>query len=159
MKPPKKSYQEWQMISQIEDIFIITVARLTQHIGNITHEEKKLGRRIFIINHIGSRNKCNMTDVVDSLQLPKSTATRQVDYLVKRNLVNRTIPSNNRRIVELTLTDEGKKIYQWFQEHLTNTMTAVLQEYSEKELNMMISVLPRVIAHSEVFLRKTGHWR
>jgi DNA-binding MarR family transcriptional regulator len=93
------------------------------------------------------------------LKLPKSTATRQVDYLVKKALANRTIPDNNRRTVELTLTDKGKELYSWFQGHLVNVMTAVRQEYSEQELDMMISLLPRVIAHSEAFLRETGHWR
>jgi DNA-binding MarR family transcriptional regulator len=136
-----------------------TLAHLAQHIVNISYEGHKIGRRIFVINHVGNKKKCNLTDVVKSLKLPKSTATRQVDYLVKNELVNRTIPDGNRRTVELELTDGGKKVYTWFQEHFADVMTAVQQEYSEQEVNMMIRILPRVIAQSEEFLKKTGHWR
>lgn len=108
---------------------------------------------------MGNKKRCNLTDVVKSLKLPKSTATRQVDYLVAKQLVNRKIPENNRRTVELTLTEKGKEVYAWFQEHLEAIMAVVQQEYSEQEVNLMIRILPRVIAQSEDFLKKTGHWR
>jgi DNA-binding MarR family transcriptional regulator len=100
-----------------------------------------------------------MTDMIETLDIPKSTATRQVDYLVKNGFVNRTIPEDNRRIVELTLTDKGREIHSWFQRHLVDVMTAVRQEYSDQEVNLMITILPQVIAQSEDFLRETGHWR
>jgi DNA-binding MarR family transcriptional regulator len=136
-----------------------TLAHLAQHIVNISYEGHNIGRRIFIINHVGNENKCNLKDVVKSLKLPKSTATRQVDYLVKNELVNRTIPDENRRTVELQLTNRGEKAFTWFQEHLTNVITAVSQEYSENELNSALKVLPRLLYHSEMLLKKTGHWR
>lgn len=91
--------------------------------------------------------------------MPKSTATRQVDYLVNKKLVNRQVPDDNRRTVELTLTGKGKEVHTWFQGHLADVLNAVSQESSENELNLVLGVLPRIIYHSEGFLKKTGHWR
>ena len=139
--------------------FVNTLAHLAQHIVNISYEGKNLGRRIFVINHVGNKEKCNLTDVVKSLKLPKSTATRQVDYLAKNKFINRSIPEGNRRTVELQLTDRGEKAYAWFQEHLGNVITTVSEESSEEELNSALRVLPRFVYHSESFLRETGHWR
>ncbi|MHA1940467.1 MAG: MarR family winged helix-turn-helix transcriptional regulator [Candidatus Hodarchaeales archaeon] len=147
------------MTNEEQNEFVATLAHLAQHIVNISYEEYKIGRRIFIINHVGNEKKCNLKDVVDYLKLPKSTATRQVDHLVKENLVNREIPDGDRRTVELTLTGKGKKVYTWFQEHLTNVLTTVSQEYSENDLNLALRVFPRLVDLSEEFLKKTGHWR
>jgi DNA-binding MarR family transcriptional regulator len=146
-------------MNQVEEIFNITLSNLTQHIGNISFNGEKIGRRIFIINYLGLKNKCNMTDIVENLSLPKSTATRQVDYLVKRHLINRKIPDNNRRTVELTLSSNGNDLYKWFQDHLKKVTNSILRVYPENEIEIIFKIIKQMIEYSEKFLKESGHWR
>ena len=149
----------YQLSNNNQNEFINTLAHLAQHIVNISYEERNLGRRIFVINHVGNKKKCNLKDVVNTLKLPKSTATRQVDYLVKNDIINRTIPGGDRRTVELQLTSRGEKIYSWFQNHLTYVITTMREEFSDKELDSAMKILPTIVDCSESSLRSTGHWR
>ncbi|MHA1988271.1 MAG: MarR family transcriptional regulator, partial [Promethearchaeota archaeon] len=82
------------MTKQEEEIanrFLLELVNLTRHIENVSHEGTKIGGGIFILNIIDSRDRCIMKDIVESLNLGASTATRQVDSLVKQGLIRREI--------------------------------------------------------------------
>ncbi len=59
---------------------------------------------------IESKNKESVTELAKTLGLDKSTVSRTIDGLVNVGLVNRTIPSENRRMATLQLTEAGKNI-------------------------------------------------
>ncbi|MHA2091587.1 MAG: MarR family winged helix-turn-helix transcriptional regulator, partial [Candidatus Kariarchaeaceae archaeon] len=115
-------------------------------------QDKKIGRKIFIINYVGSKKYCNMKDIIDELNLPPSTATRQVDYLVKNGFIIRDTPNHNRRIVELKLNKMGKEVYQWFNQHLVKVVTATLENFSETEISIANKVLREIANHSDLLL-------
>ena len=50
-------------------------------------------------------DKISMQEIGEKCGLPKSTVSRVVDQLVKRGVVKRARPENNRRVVILTVTD------------------------------------------------------
>ncbi len=58
---------------------------------------------------IEKKKKISVTELADSLSLDKSTVSRTVDGLVNIGLVNRDIPSDNRRMAILSLTGTGNR--------------------------------------------------
>jgi len=58
---------------------------------------------------IEKKEKISVTELADSLSLDKSTVSRTVDGLVNIGLVNRNIPSDNRRMAILSLTGTGNR--------------------------------------------------
>ena len=59
---------------------------------------------------IESKGKESLTELSKTLGLDKSTVSRTVDGLVNVGLVDRTIPSENRRMATIQLTNAGKNI-------------------------------------------------
>lgn len=106
---------------------------------------KKIRKEFSIIELVGKNKSCNMKDIIENLGLPSSTATRQVDKLVKLNLIKREIPAENRRMVILSLTDSGQELYLDHQEHRHIVETKLFQSFTDKEKNTLIKLIKKII--------------
>jgi DNA-binding MarR family transcriptional regulator len=106
---------------------------------------KKIRKEFSIIELVGKNKSCNMKDIIENLGLPSSTATRQVDKLVKLNLIKREIPSENRRTVILSLTDSGQELYLDHQEHQHIVETKLFQSFTDKEKDTLIKLIKKII--------------
>lgn len=70
-----------------------------------------------------------------------SNTTRHIDKLVEKELVERIIPKENRREVEITITQKGLDLLAKIDPHFTeleNRMVANLDEKEVKELNRLL---------------------
>jgi DNA-binding MarR family transcriptional regulator len=86
---------------------------------------------------IESKNKESVTELSKTLGLDKSTISRTIDGLVTIGLVDRTIPSENRRMSTLSLTEAGKNICSSINcnnDRYYNEVLAVLTESEQKEI-------------------------
>jgi DNA-binding MarR family transcriptional regulator len=86
---------------------------------------------------IENNDKITVTELSGNLLLDKSTTSRTVDSLVKSGFVKRSIPSNNRRITSLYLTEAGKKTCQdinWNNEKYLEDSLSQLSDIEKKEL-------------------------
>ena len=59
---------------------------------------------------IEKNSEISVSELADKLTLDKSTVSRTVDNLVKKDLIDRVIPKENRRKAILDLTESGKEI-------------------------------------------------
>jgi DNA-binding MarR family transcriptional regulator len=86
---------------------------------------------------IESKSKESVTELSKTLGLDKSTISRTIDGLVNIGLVDRTIPSENRRMSTLSLTDAGKNICSSINcnnDRYYNEVLAVLTESEQEEI-------------------------
>ncbi len=134
---------------EIANKFLLELVSLTRHIENVSHEGTKIGGGIFILHIIDSKDNCIMKDIVGFLNLGASTATRQVDSLVKQGLIKREIGETDRRKVHLTLTEEGKQVYKQFKNHMVRVMRNSLKTYSELQIGQAIEVFHTIVENSE----------
>ncbi|MDP1874461.1 MarR family winged helix-turn-helix transcriptional regulator [Phenylobacterium sp.] len=65
-------------------------------------------RAISTVRRFGA---CAMSDLAAFTAVDRTTLTRSVDQLVRRDLMIRTTPATDRRQVHLTLTDQGQGVY------------------------------------------------
>ena len=59
---------------------------------------------------IEDRQNTSMKEISDFFRIDKSTISRTIDILVKKGYVSRVINDNNRRFMDIKLTEEGEKI-------------------------------------------------
>lgn len=59
-----------------------------------------------IVFDIFSQGAMTVTEISAQQGIPKSTVSRLVDVLVKRGILNRERPEDNRRIVRISITEE-----------------------------------------------------
>ena len=73
----------------------------------------------------------NLRGLAAALDVAPSTATRMIDRLIQAGLVQRTIPTTDRREIALTLTSSGR--------HTVRTVT----ERRRRDLRRVIGEIPR----------------
>lgn len=69
-------------------------------------------QEIRMVTVLGRKGTTIMSDLARALNLALSTATNTVDKLVSKDLVERTRVDEDRRIVQVALSEKGKRFYE-----------------------------------------------
>lgn len=91
--------------------------------------------------------------LVEHLQFSKSTLSTSIEGLVSSGLLERIIPQNNRREVQLQLTDAGEqKVQEIFEDPdgLYQKMNRALTQLPNEKINTLISI------HTELYELLSG---
>lgn len=81
------------------------------------------------IVEIGRNDKVSLGDLANTLGLDKSTMSRTTNNLVDSELVNRDLDQENRRYVNIQLTEKGQTVFKTIEESMS--------EYYEGIFNMI----------------------
>lgn len=76
--------------------------------------------------------------------------TRMLDRLEAKGLLQRTRSSTDRRVVELTLTDQGRELTTLIPHHLAMVYNNHLAGFTQDEFVTLKQMLRRIIANREV---------
>ena len=88
-----------------------------------------------------------MRDVAAELGSALSTATAVIDRLVKRGLVRRDRDESNRRVVRLSLTDEGRCLLGRFVEEQLANSVAILARLTPQERRTYLELHEKIARH------------
>ena len=91
---------------------------------------------IAILRIISEKEEVIIKDILEILNLPKSTLTSIIDRLENRNLIVRAISKRDRRSYKLELTEEGKLAQDEhikFEEEVYGKVMISLDTYEERE--------------------------
>jgi DNA-binding MarR family transcriptional regulator len=98
---------------------------------------------------IESKNTESITELSKTLGLDKSTISRTIEGLVNTGLVDRTIPTENRRMVILKLTDSGKKICNSINgnndKYISDTLSILAEPEKEELLRLFEKITTQMI--------------
>jgi MarR family transcriptional regulator, organic hydroperoxide resistance regulator len=82
-----------------------------------------------------------VTDVAEFLGVTNAAASRAIERLVQRGLVDRTVSRDDRRAVDLSLTDESRELLERFTEIRNRELMQLLAHYPEDKLRTAIKLL------------------
>lgn len=102
---------------------------------------------------IEQNNKISVSELAQNMQLDKSTVSRTVDGLVKKEMVDRSIPEENRRKALLNLTKEGKEVCQSINYSNDSYIHRILQDFSDQERELFLGLL-RKLTHNMLTVRE-----
>ena len=88
-----------------------------------------------IIKALKDNGTRHIAEIGDKLQIPKPQMTHLIDKLENLGIVTRQVCSTDRRIINLTLTDKGKRIIEELDRVIKETIKVKLSSLSEDELN------------------------
>ena len=91
---------------------------------------------IAIIRIISEKEEVIIKDILEVLNIPKSTLTSIIDRLEKRKLISRAISKRDRRSYKLELTEKGKisqDEHIKFEEEVYGKIIVSLDTYEERE--------------------------
>lgn len=85
-----------------------------------------------------------MTDVACTLGVTVGTLTTSINRLVKKGYVERKRSQQDRRYVEIELTDKGKLAYKQHESFHNQMVTAMTKELSEDDNEVLIEFMKRL---------------
>jgi DNA-binding MarR family transcriptional regulator len=94
---------------------------------------------MLLIARPGQRFK--VTDVADFLGVTNAAASRAIDRLVQRGLVDRTVSREDRRAVDLALTPVAEELLDRFNQARNRELLRLLGDHSESKLQRAAELL------------------
>ncbi|WP_234032646.1 MarR family winged helix-turn-helix transcriptional regulator [Paenibacillus faecalis] len=94
-----------------------------------------------LIHHF---ERCTSTFLADFLFVGKSSITSIINRLAERNLVERTRDSTDRRVVYLTLTEEGRSVYEQTELQVQSIVSSYLTHFDEDEVDLFITLYEKL---------------
>lgn len=91
-----------------------------------------------ILYEIERQNLPSIQQVADTLGTDITTFSRQVQSLVKMNLVKKTPDADDRRVYLLSLTDEGQRVTDEINQQMNAYLEQVFENMNESEKEMVI---------------------
>lgn len=86
-----------------------------------------------------------MTNLAHGLAIPMSTATGIVDRLVKKGYLKRDRTEEDRRVVAVSLTDDGAQLVQKVKAYFYDFMNRVRLLLTEEELEVSLGIMRKVV--------------
>lgn len=86
----------------------------------------------------------NPSKVASRLGIERATVSRCLDLLEARNLVSRTHNLADRRVVEITVTPQGKKIAQMGVQKLEQTIQGITSELTPSQMSSVANTLENI---------------
>ncbi|ERI91936.1 transcriptional regulator, MarR family [Clostridiales bacterium oral taxon 876 str. F0540] len=100
---------------------------------------------IFTMIFLDKNKEATMTELVEYINSPMSTATGIIDRLVRNGYIDRGRSETDRRIVVLKLTDEGSQLVMNFKNLISSYLKMVIDELTEEEQQFLINIVFKII--------------
>lgn len=139
----------------IIDIFIDNIKKLFFPEEWIEFDLKFSKFELFTMLYLDKRKEISMTELVEYINSPMSTATGIVDRLVKSGYIKRGRSETDRRIVILALTEEGSKLIDKLKEMILSYINTAIDELTEEEKQFMVNIAIKIMNNMQKKL-KTG---
>lgn len=134
--------------SDIEQLFgaMMQLGRLMSQQMQETHEERTATMLQFsALNFVKEQPNRTVSDLANSMQISKSSATQMVERLVKIGLVERLDDHEDRRIIRLIITPLGEKEYGILHTKMLEKMKIFTTKIPAKDLRELIRITTNLI--------------
>lgn len=99
---------------------------------------------------------CTPAELARDLHMDAGAVTRLIDRLERKGLCSRHRSSADRRVVNVALTDEGKRSAALVPGVLADVMNGHLSGFSHEEWQLLMQFLKRMLANGESMRARAG---
>ena len=118
--------------------FLLFQQESTDQFDNLTRQEFR------VIVYLGKRGPGKMSEIAEQVMLAISSTTALVDSLVKKKLVQRARNEEDRRVVNVELTSQGKAIYRMAYEKRLKMGRGILSSLEIAEQDALLGLFRKV---------------
>ncbi|MCL6602946.1 MAG: MarR family transcriptional regulator [Paenibacillus sp.] len=128
-----------QLIISIKQLY-----ELSSEVSKPTEPDDIPDNYVFLLFMIYRKGTVKTTDLSDYFSITPGAATSIADKLERLELIDRNRDAQDRRIIQIQLTEKGQKyVEQRKKEHIA-LFQDILQDYSEEELEASIQILNKL---------------
>lgn len=106
---------------------------------------------IHIIEKIGAKSPIRMSEVARGIGVTLATLTVACDKLEAKDLVRRSRDKNDRRVVNVTLTDKGRAAYEYHRAFHERMISSIIADLSPEQASILAESLEKL---QDFFLRE-----
>ena len=103
-------------------------------------------KEMFVIGFIGQKKQVKMSDIAENIEAPMSTLTKLIDRLVDKKILTREHSSDDRRAINVSLSEHGKALYHTLGDQKKKLAEKLLSQYNEKEQELFLNHIGELIA-------------
>jgi len=137
--------QRIQLIQQVmgaSHVFCSAVNELLERtLGEASDGQLAMSQVKLLLLIARPEHRFKVTDVADFLGVTNAAASRAIERLVQRGLVDRTISRDDRRAVDLALTDQSRELLARFTEARNEELLSLLGRVPEEKLARVSGLL------------------
>jgi DNA-binding MarR family transcriptional regulator len=98
----------------------------------------------YTLDAIGTQGQLTLNELAEALYITPSTASRTVEELVRKGLVERRQDPADRRAVRLLLAPAGEAFYQALRRHLIQRQLAILEQIDPRSRRSALTALQKL---------------
>src|SRR3990167_911039 len=130
--------------------------RLTDHLQTVMEEaesvdkkstaarEKLTWQEVRVLRAVGRQECCPMSGLADMICLSLSSATGLIDRLVSKKLVKRDRSSEDRRVVQVELTEQGRELNEEAMAGPVEFARGMLKGLNAEEQDALVSLFGKI---------------
>lgn len=141
-------YNVGLLIRQVHTLMHRTIDAKTCPLGLTSHQ----WRPLLLIHYKGIDTPA---ELARALCIDTGAVTRALDRLEAKGFLQRERACEDRRVVKISLTDLGRTATAQILPRIADTLNLHLQDFSEDEFRMLVSLLKRMVANGERYLAQT----
>jgi DNA-binding MarR family transcriptional regulator len=104
----------------------------------------------YILRYIYRSGECTSTELADAFEVNKSAITAIINRMVDREWIKRTRDESDRRVVYLTLTDTGNKLFEKTEEKVLSLVESIITKFDGKEVQNFLQTYEKL---AEILLK------
>jgi MarR family transcriptional regulator, organic hydroperoxide resistance regulator len=145
MEENRELEQRYIKLKEFQDLFEKIFSKTkTQHNFFPKTKYNLSDGHILILTYLSRVKTCTASDISKYLGITSGGGTVLTDTLLRHNLINRFRLEEDRRVVQLSLTTEGKEIVNQIIENRARAFVELLHDLEETEIDQMLSVFRKL---------------
>lgn len=101
-------------------------------------------QEIRVLSAVGRNDRCIMSAIANAIRLSLSGATSLIDRLVEKKLVRRDRSAEDRRVVQVELTHEGKELHAAATETQVQFARGLLKALNAEEQDEFLALFRKI---------------
>ena len=94
---------------------------------------------LFILGMLSKYEMLSMSEIGCKLSMPKPHVTAQIDKLISEEMVERLFDPNDRRIINIRLTEKGKEDFKDIKQQVSQNMRERIEKLDKQKLSTLSS--------------------
>lgn len=122
------------------------LARIERHNQTIMGIKKSEARVLLCIEFLSKEKECkvNISEISKNLSITSPSTTEFVKNLTNKGYIKRHVNQNDKRVIEITLTNEGEKIVRDLKKYFNTLFSGIIERLGIEQSNLLIELLDKV---------------
>jgi len=125
-------------ITEFSQILMQEMKKFAPNKTNLGNKHGITGVQLLSLRFVNHNNNCKTSDIADFLNVTPSDATRIIDILANKELIQRLNDEKDRRIIRIILTEKGKKIFKEINKEQIKKFSNILEKMEKKDAETLL---------------------